>query len=346
MLRVALRDLAHRRRRVAVAVAGAGMVFALSLVVSGLASSFVNEVKRTDRLLGVDTWVVPATASGPFTTLRPLPEAATRARLGGDEQIGGLLFSQANLGSAERPIGASVIGIEPGRTGAPVAVDGGRPVAADGEAVVSSGIGLGIGDTLVVHDVDLTVVGLADATLLAGTPLLIVTLADAQRAVAAGQPVVTAFASSSPLTVDDGFRTVSASVAVDDALRPLANAERTIALVRTMLWFVAALIIGSVLYLTALERTPDIAVFKAMGIRGPAIVAGMILQAVVIGLAAALVAAAVGLLLAPVFPLRAEISTAALMWLPAIAVVMSLLGAFAGAQRAMATPASRAFGGG
>lgn len=346
MLLVALRDLAHRRRRVAIAVAGAGMVFALSLVVSGLASSFGNEARRTDRLLGVDTWVVPESASGPFTTLRPLPEAAVRAQLGDRDGLGAVLLSQANLGSAEEPLGATVIGVEPGRAGAPTAVDEGRPVERDGDAVLSSGVGFAVGDTLDVNGITLTVAGLADATLLAGTPLLIVTLTDAQLMVAAGQPVVTAFASPTPLTIGDGLRTMSAAAAVDDAVRPLANAERTIELVRTLLWLVAALIIGSVLYLTAMERTSDIAVFKAIGIRAPAIVAGMALQAVVIGLAAAIVAVMVGLVLGPLFPLRAEISPDALVRLPAIAVAMSLLGAIAGARRAISTPAARAFGGG
>ena len=63
---------------------------------------------------------------------------------------------------------------------------------------------------------------------------------------------------------------------------------------RIMLWIVAACIIASVLYLQAMERTRDFAVFKATGTSTMAIGMGLALQAVVLSLAAALAGRGVG----------------------------------------------------
>ena len=62
-----------------------------------------------------------------------------------------------------------------------------------------------------------------------------------------------------------GLTAFDADGALTDLLRPLGDAIRSIDFVRVLLWIVAACIIGSIVYLTALERTRDFAVFKAVG---------------------------------------------------------------------------------
>lgn len=54
-----------------------------------------------------------------------------------------------------------------------------------------------------------------------------------------------------------------------------------------LLWGVAALIVGSLIYLSALERTRDFAVFKALGVTTAMVLAGLALQAVAVAVAAA-----------------------------------------------------------
>jgi putative ABC transport system permease protein len=299
MLLAAIRDLQYRRRRVLVAVLGASLVLALSLVMSGLSASFTNGADRTIRALQAERWAVPADASGPFSSLRPVPLTEALDHVSGAER-GGVLVSRINIGTAEDPLDAIFLGVEPGRPGAPVDVDEGRPLGADGEVVLSSRFGFAVGDSVALNGDLYTVVGLVDATLLAGSPVAIVTLADAQR---------------------------------------------TISLVRTLLWLVAALIVGSVLYLNALERTADVAVFKAVGVRGASVVAGMFLQATIVALAASLVAIVVAVLLAPVFPMRVEIPRGSIRTLPLIALAMSFLGALAGVRRAVAISPALAFRG-
>ena len=68
MLFVSLRDLQWRRRRFLIGVLAAGLVFALTLLISGVSASFGDEIKHTVNSFQVDAWIVPADVSGPFTS--------------------------------------------------------------------------------------------------------------------------------------------------------------------------------------------------------------------------------------------------------------------------------------
>ena len=112
-----------------------------------------------------------------------------------------------------------------------------------------------------------------------------------------------------------------------------------------LLWVVAALIVGSMIYVSALERIRDFAVFKAVGVSTRSIMAGLALQAVVVALLAALLGAIVSVLLGPLFPMRVDIPTLAFVLLPVIAVVIGLLASVAGLRRAVTVDPAVAFGG-
>ena len=76
-----------------------------------------------------------------------------------------------------------------------------------------------------------------------------------------------------------------------------------ITFIAVLLWIVAALIVGSVIYLSALERVRDFAVFKAVGVSTRAVLGGLALQAVIVALVAALLGAVLSFGLAPTFPM-------------------------------------------
>ncbi len=78
-------------------------------------------------------------------------------------------------------------------------------------------------------------------------------------------------------------------------VRPLRGANQAMSLMAGLLWAVAALIVGSVIYLSALERTRDFAVFKAVGVATRSIMAGLAMQAVAVALLAALLGAGLSL---------------------------------------------------
>ena len=119
----------------------------------------------------------------------------------------------------------------------------------------------------------------------------------------------------------------------------------SISIMAVVLWIVVALIVGSVVYLSALERLRDFAVFKAIGVRTRSIMAGLALQALVIALLAAAVGVVLAQLLAPLFPMIVVVPTGAYLALPVIAIVIGLLASVAGLRRAVAVDPALAFGG-
>ena len=109
--------------------------------------------------------------------------------------------------------------------------------------------------------------------------------------------------------------------------------------------FVAACIVGSVIYLSALERVRDFAVFKATGTGTPALLAGLALQAMIVSLVAAAVGAVLAVVIAPTFPMPAEIPTSAFVILPVVAILVGALSSLAGLRRAITVSPALAFGG-
>jgi len=128
-------------------------------------------------------------------------------------------------------------------------------------------------------------------------------------------------------------------------MRPLKVAVGAITIVAFLLWIVAVLIVGSLVYLSALERLRDFAVFKAIGVPTRQILVGLALQAVVVALLAAVVGVILAQLLAPLFPMLVVVPTSAYLVLPVIAIAIGLLASIAGLRRAVAVDPALAFGG-
>jgi putative ABC transport system permease protein len=97
---------------------------------------------------------------------------------------------------------------------------------------------------------------------------------------------------------------------------------------------VAAGIIGSIVYLSALERRREFAVLKATGAANRSLLVGLALQAVLLSASAAVLAAGLARLLAPGFPFTVEIPPMAFPRLLGVAVLVGLAGA-AGLRRAV-----------
>jgi putative ABC transport system permease protein len=128
-------------------------------------------------------------------------------------------------------------------------------------------------------------------------------------------------------------------------MRPLKNPALSIDIVKVLLWIVAGLIIASVVYLTVLERTRDIAVFKATGVRTASIAAGICLQAVILAVVASLLGIVLAVVLSPLFPMDVEIAASSMVQLPLLAVVVGILAGLVGARRTTSVAPTTAFGG-
>jgi putative ABC transport system permease protein len=100
-----------------------------------------------------------------------------------------------------------------------------------------------------------------------------------------------------------------------------------------------------VIYLSALERLRDFAVFKAIGVPTRNIAAGLAMQSIVVALLAALVGALLSMALGPLFPMQVIVSTGAYVALPVVAVVIGLVASASGLHRAVSVDPALAFGG-
>jgi len=344
---ITLRDLQWRKRRFAIAVVGAGLVFALTLVIAGMSASFRDEAARTVAAVGADAWVVRAGTAGPFTTLATLPAALAGeiAKEPGVRAADPIVVIHQTI-RAPRDRDINLFGHRIGGLGAPP-VKVGRPVAASGEAVVDSTLGLHPGSRFGLGPGTFTVAGTtAGMSFNAGIPTVYVSIQDVQVLVFGGRPVAGAIVTRGvPASVPAGYAMMGNAGARADLLRPVAKAVGSIDIFQLLLWIVAALIVGSVVYVSALERVRDFAVLKATGSSSRGLLAGLALQAVILSLAGALVAILLAVALTPLFPIKVEVPVRAVVLLPGIAIGVGLLASLAGVRRAVGVDPAVAFGG-
>jgi putative ABC transport system permease protein len=134
------------------------------------------------------------------------------------------------------------------------------------------------------------------------------------------------------------------TVASGDLKRRVKNATGTIGFLNVLLWFIAAGIIGSIVYLTVIERTRDFAVLKATGVASRSLFMSLAIEAVVIALASAIVAIVMAVGLHSMLPIRVEISTAAYLELVGVSVAVGILASLVGLRRAVGVDPALAFG--
>ncbi|HEU4362917.1 MAG TPA: ABC transporter permease, partial [Mycobacterium sp.] len=216
-----------------------------------------------------------------------------------------------------------------------------------GEVAMSNTLGRSIGEEVEIGSHRLQIVGLVDkSTTLAGQANAFLTVAGAQQVMFSGQRVVSAIGlRGTPAQVPDGYRMVDRSAAVDDMVRPLHGAYLAMSYMAILLWAVATLIVGSLIYLSALERTRDFAVFKALGVTTGSVLAGLILQAVLVTLVAAVLGGVLAVVLGPLFPMLVVVSPSAFLSLVVTAVLIGLLASLAGLRHAVTIDPVLAFGG-
>jgi putative ABC transport system permease protein len=346
-----VRDLQWRRRRFVIGLLATGLIFAMSLLMSGSVTGLRNADRRIIDLIDADAWVVAKGAAGPFTASTAVPAAAADAigALPGVTKASpvALLHSTARLPNVKD---VNVIGYRTGGLASPK-VSTGRTVQRPGETVADTKLKLHVGQTITLGGHSLRVVGLAsDVTYYFGTPTLFVDLSDAQAIYFAGQPLAMAIVTKGvPAAGGDipaGLSVITPAQARADLARLLKSSNQTIGFLNGLLWIVAAGIIGSIVYLSVLERTRDFAVLKATGASNASLLGGLALQAVILSVLAAVVAAALAPLLAKGFPFAVEITIRSHVTMLAVALTVGLLASLAGLRRAVTVDPALAFGGG
>lgn len=337
-----LRDLQYRARRVALVTVLVALVLTLLYLMTGLVNQLQNEPRDAVDGIGADAWIVADGVSGPFTSVSVLP-ASFDTSLGSD--VRPIVVSRGSLTiSGAEPTEIVLVGHLPGELGEPQVVAG-SGVASPDEIVVDRSLGLDIDDEVTIGPDTFTVVGeTTDSTVLAGQALVFVELSAAQQLAFQSTDVVSGFVVNGDVAGTDGAAVLTADEVADDALGPIESAVASIDLIRVLLWCVAAIVMGAVIYLTALERERDFAVLKAVGASGRSLGAGLAVQAVVVALAAAAIGAVAAKLIEPVFPLPVRIPGSALITVPTVAVVVGLASAMVGVRKVNRTDPAEAFG--
>jgi putative ABC transport system permease protein len=342
---ISLRDLEWRRRRFAIAVVATGLVFGITLLLAGVSSSFSNEIGRTVAGFHADSWIVAKSAAGPFTSSVAFPGSVTNdvARLPGVLRADPMVVNHVTTPGATPKdlwvLGTVIHGIGPRATA-------GRDVRQSGEIVVDTKLGEDIGQTVAFGGRTFRIVGTYDGrTMFAGQPTAVVSIQDARAVLFGGQPLATSVMTRGvPRGTPPGYRVLTNTQAAADPRRPLKSATGTIGFLNVLLWIIAAGIIGSIVYLTVIERTRDFAVLKATGIASRGLFMSLAIEAVVIALAAAIVATVMAVGLHGLLPMRVEISTASYVELVGISVLVGLLASLVGLRRAVGVDPALAFG--
>ena len=84
-----------------------------------------------------------------------------------------------------------------------------------------------------------------------------------------------------PASAPSNLRLLTPAQVTANMTKPLAKAAQVVGLIEIFLWLIAASIIGSVIYVSALEKTRDFAVLKATGASDGQLMTTLALQAVV-----------------------------------------------------------------
>lgn len=321
----------------------------MALAMSGLAAGFGAEINWTIGGIGATRWVLSDNAHGRISTGSLLPRADVTAisQSPGVTGAAGLVVlpqQPARINGKSKTV--LVFGVEMGNIGDP-AVTTGQALSGPGQVVADNRTGAAVGSQITVGSMSFHVVGqVVNRTMLAGTPVVFMSLRDAQALDLGGRPLITAVVTRGvPSRVPAGLEVLTNSAIEQDNLTPLAGAISSINNSKVIMWVVAAIIVAALLYVSALQRVRDFAVLKALGSSSLLLFESLALQSVVVTLLAAALAAIVANFLGVFFAQPVVIPGSAFATLPVVAIVVGLVSSLVAMRRATSADPAAAFGG-
>ena len=265
---ISARDLRFRMRRFLIAVTVTTLVFGIALVFDGVKRAMQREAPRTVASFHADGWVVARGTGGPFTTSHVLPAELWKPIVGAEGgRADPVVLSRGVAISGTATTDVNVIGIPRGGLGTPD-VENGRPVERRGEVVIGPTIGAEVGDRVRVGNFELEVVGTAPkARYFFGTPIVYLSMADAQAYAFGGRPLATAVVIDGRVPrLPDTVELLTNVEVANDLRRPIKNGIETIDFTSLLLVAHRRRDHRRDRVPAALERARDFAVFKATGI--------------------------------------------------------------------------------
>jgi putative ABC transport system permease protein len=345
---VTFADLAYRYRQFLIAIVGAGVVLAMSLLLAGLAGGFSAEINRSVGAVGAQRWLLTSNANGRITAVSVFPQSdvpairqspgVTRA-----DPLAIIPGQVAQIDGKNKTV--LVFGVEPGGLGDP-AVSSGHPLSGGAQVVADARAGARVGSRITVGTMHFTVVGqVHNRTLLGGTPIVYMTLPDSQALALGGRPLVTAIVTrGAPAQVPAGLTAFSDQAVEQNVLQALSGGVKSINNSKILMWVVAAIIIAALLYVSALQRTRDFAILKALGSSSLVLFGSLVVQAVTVTLLAALFAIIISHFMGGIFAQPVVIPASAYATLPVVAVVVGVFSSLVAVRRATGADPAAAFG--
>lgn len=324
-------------------------MLAMALLLAGLVGGFTAEIDWTVGGVGAQRWVLADNSHGSIvgSEVFPQSDAAVIARSPGVTSAAPLVILSQQVARIDgRTKTVEVFGVQIGNLGDP-AVTAGHALSGSGQVVADIGAGAAVGTQITVGAMPLRVVGqVTDRTLMAGTPILYLSLHDAQALALGGAPLVTAVVTRGiPATVPPGLAVLSNQAVEQSDLAHLSGAISSVNNSKILMWVVAAIIVAALLYVSALQRVRDFAVLKALGASSRALFGSLALQAVVVTLLAAALGMVICNFMGGLFNQPVAIPGSAFATLPAIAVAVGLIASLVGLRRATGADPASAFGG-
>lgn len=140
MIGITLSDLLYRRRQFLIATIGAGLVFAMTLLLAGLANGFSVEIDRTVAGFHADSWVVKAGSSGRIASLAPFAQSAA-VRVGATPGVTSavpvvVIPQTAGIAGVDQQV--NLVGAPAGSAPARQPLTAGSQVTGRGQAVVDA----------------------------------------------------------------------------------------------------------------------------------------------------------------------------------------------------------------
>jgi putative ABC transport system permease protein len=182
MISLAGRDILHGWGKFALTGLGLGLLIGVTLTMAGVYRGMVDDAQAL-----LDLWVVQKDTQGPYAEASSIKDDVVRSVRGmpGVAQAANVTYLTMQV---ERPNGEEartmVVGVEPGKPGAPGYLVAGRQLTRDHyEAVADVKTGLKLGDSVRVRRHNYAVVGLTQRMVSSGgDPMLFIPLKDAQEA--------------------------------------------------------------------------------------------------------------------------------------------------------------------
>ncbi len=356
---VGLRNILAERRRLAIAVLGAGLAVALILLLEGLWSGLLTQISAYPDRVGATFFVRQPGAKTLEQGVIPAAAAGRVRAVPGVQAASPVLTRWVVLSLHGQKQVVTVAGFTPGGLGGPWALGAGRTVRGDGEIVMDRTLAaehrIALGGTLWVAGRPFRVAGLSSGTRASmGTGYVFMSLRSAQAlsgAAGAATFILVRTASPGPVKAAIAGRT---GLSVDSP-EVVAAAERDLyagimgqifSLMVVIAFAAGTLIVALSVYSAVVDRLREYGIAKALGARWHRllrIVLGQTIALSALGLAAGFALYAAGsAVIAAIWPqFQAELTLRAAGVVAVAALLMGLLAAVVPTRRvARLDPAS------